>query len=264
MTLPHRFEAARPPWQPGGALSGPCVLVFPSSFRRKFSQNHQGDGELRPLGVFVKGSIQAVPLVQGTPTRTSRKRHDQSRGSERSRRGQSGGAEQNRRVSVHPTAHSGRNSGEFRHPVRGSVPQPPTRTSRKRHDQSRERSGPQARGSERSRRGQSGGAEQNRRVSVHPTAHSGRNSGEFRRPVRGSVPQRPPARTTRKRHDQSRERSGPQARGSERSRQGQNGGTVQNRRVSVHPTAHSGRNSAEFRHPVRGSAPQGPPARTSR
>jgi hypothetical protein len=71
MTLPHRFEAARPPWQPGGALSGPCVLVFPSSFRRKFSQNHQGDGELRPLGVFVKGSIQAVPLVSdpGCPER---------------------------------------------------------------------------------------------------------------------------------------------------------------------------------------------------
>ena len=105
MTLPHRFEAARPPWQPGGALSGPCVLVFPSSFRRKFSQNHQGDGELRPLGVFVKGSIQAVPLVSdpGCPERF--------------------------RAELKINAHG---------------PKPP-------RSQSRERSGPQARGSERSR-----------------------------------------------------------------------------------------------------------------
>jgi len=185
---------------------------------------------------------------------------------------------------VKQTAHSGRRSAERRHPVRGSEPTVPRSRPRTPNGalrvlrvQSREWSGrrPRERAASKAgeaRRGQIGRMNSSDKP-LKETAHSGRRSAERRHPVRGSESMVPRSRpgtpngALRVLRVQSREWSGRRPRERAASIAGKvPRGSIGQMHRSDRPlkqTAHSGRRSAERRHPGARLRTNGAPARGS-
>jgi len=135
------------------------------------------------------------------------------RGNERPHR--STAAEQGIANARRRTAHSGRRSGERRHPVRGSerAINPPSEPRAKRRASAAGASGPCANPSAAGTTGPTAApvasAGQEIGNARARTAHSGRNSAEFRRPVRGSEPMRALSEPRAKRRASAARASGP-------------------------------------------------------